>query len=233
MMAHSRRVPARPGLALRAACHARRLGLAAMVILGCARSGLHPGDFDATESFGGSIGVSESGGASSGGALTSGGTSSGGQLSSGGVGMGGRMILDCVPSSEVCNGKDDDCNGQIDELPGVTCPGGGFSYCVGGRMSACPMRCEVCVPGSERVCFTNFCTFWGTQTCTADGRSFGTCREHRPPPDCRGLASDPSGIDELEQCCIDRGDCCVDSEDLDHDGDRGEMLGDCEDVTCK
>lgn len=135
--------------------------------------------------------------------------------------------------SEVCNGRDDDCNGQIDEVPGEPCDGGGFRYCIAGRLSACPKRCEACVPGSERICFVNFCTFWGTETCAADGRAFGSCREERPPAACRGVASNPSGLRALEQCCLDNGYCCVDTQDLDGDGDRTEMLGRCEDVRCE
>ena len=94
----------------------------------------------------------------------------------------------CVPSAEACNGVDDDCNGAIDDVPAVACASGGFSYCVAGQQSACPSRCETCIPGSERVCFTSYCTFWGTQTCTADGRSFGSCHEHRVPSECAGAA---------------------------------------------
>src|SRR6185369_12537635 len=32
----------------------------------------------------------------------------------------------CVPTQEVCNGIDDDCNGLVDDgLPSIPCPGGG------------------------------------------------------------------------------------------------------------
>jgi hypothetical protein len=31
---------------------------------------------------------------------------------------------------------------------------------------------------------------------------------------------------------VDQGYCCVDVEDLDRDGDRREMLGRCDEVTC-
>jgi hypothetical protein len=139
---------------------------------------------------------------------------------------------ECVPAEETCNGKDDDCDGAVDDLPSVPCPGGGFRYCVGGKTSECPERCDVCLPGSERVCFTSFCTFWGTQTCAADGRGFGSCREISVPPECEDIALDHQRSRELEQCCLDNGYCCVDDFDLDHDGDTHDLVGQCSEVSC-
>jgi hypothetical protein len=139
----------------------------------------------------------------------------------------------CVPHDETCNGRDDDCDGQVDEdLPPIPCPGGGERYCVAGRLSACPTRCETCVPGSERVCFLSYCTFWATETCAADGRSFGTCREHRAPAECDGVASQFEDAWKSEKCCLDNGYCCVDEFDLDGDGNTSEMLGACDEVAC-
>src|SRR5262249_50251711 len=81
----------------------------------------------------------------------------------------------CIPQPETCNGVDDNCDGRVDEdQPAIPCPNGGSRYCVSGRYSECPRRCEVCIPGSQRECFTSFCLFWGTQTCASDGRSFST-----------------------------------------------------------
>jgi hypothetical protein len=140
----------------------------------------------------------------------------------------------CVPAPELCNGVDDDCNGVTDEnQPAIPCPNGGNQYCVAGRYSDCPRRCEVCVPGSARTCFTSFCTFWGREACAMDGRSFGPCMEERAvPPECQAVAQRMQRSKELEQCCLDNGYCCVDSFDLDDDGDRAEMLGNCEAVEC-
>jgi len=140
----------------------------------------------------------------------------------------------CSPSPEECNGRDDDCNGRVDDaLPSVPCPGGGAQYCVAGRMSECPRRCEVCIPGSERVCQLSYCLYWGIQTCSADGRSFGVCREDSPPPECKEAAKRHERSAALEQCCIDAGYCCRDEFDLDGDGDKQEHLGSCEAVTCE
>jgi hypothetical protein len=140
----------------------------------------------------------------------------------------------CVPSEETCNGIDDDCNGQIDDgIAPIPCPGGGSRYCVSGRMSACPTRCDVCVPGSQRVCFISYCLYWGTQTCASDGRSFGPCREQRPPTECDVTARTHGASPELERCCLDHGYCCLDAYDLDADGNRGEVLGSCGGVSCE
>jgi hypothetical protein len=140
----------------------------------------------------------------------------------------------CTPQTETCNGLDDDCNGKVDDgLPPIPCPNGGARYCVSGAYSECPQRCEVCVPGSERECFTTFCTFWGTQACASDGRSFGPCKESRfVPAECQAITDQAKHSPALEKCCIAQGLCCLDEFDLDGDGDRTEMLGRCESVTC-
>ena len=140
----------------------------------------------------------------------------------------------CVPTTETCNGLDDDCNGAIDEgLAPTPCPGGGERYCVAGRWSACPDRCNVCIPGSQVVCFHSYCLYWGVMTCAADGKGFGPCREDRPPPECDRIARDNKDSPELERCCTEHGYCCTDSHDLDGDGNRSEVLGACNGVVCR
>ncbi len=139
----------------------------------------------------------------------------------------------CVPSEETCNGVDDDCNGRVDDAPALACADGGFQYCVAGKMSDCPKRCEACLPGSERVCQISYCTYWGVESCAADGKAFSFCKEQRVPRECRDVALRFQDSPELEQCCIDNGYCCLDSHDLDRDGDSGEMVGRCDEVMCK
>jgi len=144
----------------------------------------------------------------------------------------GRPTPVCTPREEECNGRDDDCDGVLDDLPPIPCELGGYRYCVAGRLSACPRRCERCIPGSVRVCFLTYCLFWGEQTCAADGRSFGPCQEESAPRACADLARSEGDSPALEQCCIDNGYCCHDRFDIDSDSDVTESLGDCEAVLC-
>lgn len=141
-------------------------------------------------------------------------------------------VVPCTPVAETCNGADDDCNGAVDDLAPVACEAGGASFCVAGRMSACPTRCDVCVPGSTRACFTSLCTYWGDESCTADGRSFGRCRERSVPSGCESVAQSSHDSPALEQCCIDQGFCCRDQFDLDGDGDSRESVGTCDGASC-
>lgn len=145
----------------------------------------------------------------------------------------GPMGRECVPTEETCNGKDDDCDGDVDEVAPIPCAGGGNRYCVGGRFSECPKRCETCIPGSQRTCQLSYCTFWGVQTCAADGRSFGVCREQKAPPECIGIAKSEQKSAKLEQCCVDNGYCCLDLFDLDNDNNTSESLGECSEVMCE
>jgi hypothetical protein len=116
--------------------------------------------------------------------------------------------------------------------PPVPCPGGGFQYCVAGSYSACPQRCNVCIPGSHRVCFLGYCNHWGTQTCTSDGMSFGYCQEDSPPSACDSLAKADHKSAALEQCCIDNGFCCADDFHLGGGPAGAQQVGRCGSVSC-
>jgi len=222
-------------VALPFACQAKRCRSAAAMFLlsavacvsavACARTGLYPGE----------LGDGEPGSADASGASSMGGVA---PVPSTPVTPGSPSTkvsgpAPCQPSPETCNGRDDDCNGAVDDLPAQACPGGGFRFCVAGRMSECPRRCDVCVPGSVRVCENSFCSYWGEQECAADGQGFGNCKEAAPPPECDGVAKQHKNSKELEQCCIDNGYCCLDEHDLDGDGDRAEVLGACGDIVCQ
>lgn len=230
-------------VALPIVCQAKSSRYAALVlvaVLSCARTGLYPGELG-DDDVSATAGRDATGGNASSGGSTAGNPTGGipdePEPTSGSPSAGRREPPDpaqCVPSAEACNGRDDDCDGAIDDnLAPEKCPGGGSRFCVAGRMSDCPKRCEVCVPGSVRVCQNPFCTFWGEQECAADGQGFGHCREAEPPPECADIARQHQQSKQLQQCCIDNGYCCLDEHDLDGDGNRREMLGACGDVVCQ
>jgi hypothetical protein len=218
------RVPRR---ILRAACQ-RFTALVALAALAafvaCARTGLDPSELEGDSARGGSGAVWE---------IDAGVEPTRPVPTATSAPHSGEPPSVCEPAPEICNLRDDDCNGRIDDLPPVPCPAGGFRYCVAGKESACPTPCESCVPGSERICFVSYCTFWGVQTCAADGRGFGPCREEHAPPPCSRYSRDRDDRKQLEQCCVEQGYCCLDVEDLDKDGDRREMLGRCDEVVCR
>lgn len=204
----------------------RVLSAALLWVFGCSRSGLYPGDAEDLEpNVPSTGGIAATGGAP--------GTSGGGFGGKPSTPTGGAPLASCDPAPEICNGVDDDCNAMIDDVPPIACPGGGFRFCLAGRLSACPKRCEACVPGSVRICQNSFCSFWGEQECSADGLGFSNCREAHPPPECAATAKNSRDSPELERCCIDHGYCCLDQHDLDEDGDRREMLGACGDIVCQ
>jgi hypothetical protein len=138
----------------------------------------------------------------------------------------------CHPQPETCNGIDDDCNGKIDDgLPAIPCPNGGERYCISGAYSECPRRCEVCVPGSQVECFTAYCTYWGTQTCASDGRSWGGCKESLVPAGCGAVTDSAKYTADIEKCCLAQGLCCLDTWNLDNDPTT-TMIGRCDSVMC-
>jgi len=102
-------------------------------------------------------GASDAGGAGGmGGKAGAGGESS---SSSGMSGAGGTGGNNCLPKETLCDGVDDDCNGQIDDLPLLTCGQGVCQVtvpgCVNGTLSECtpgpPTPNELCDGNNDGI----------------------------------------------------------------------------------
>lgn len=162
-------------------------------------------------------------------------------------------------AEEVCDGIDNNCDGNIDEnldldTDGYTSCGGDCNdsdeevnpeateYCNGTDNDCdgtidnecicfCPAGGCICVPGSERYCDTPMYSRWGTQTCNDDGLRWGSCDEIPVPSICSHV--DPWYSPSAIECCVDSGFCCQDMYDSDGDGEIWDSIGSCNGITCE
>lgn len=139
----------------------------------------------------------------------------------------------CLPcasnTEEVCNGKDDDCNGFIDdgltkvngEMIHNNCPAG--QVCTEGRCQ--PKEAPKCVPGAQQACYTGpqgtrdvgLCKA-GEQTCLPQA-TWGECKWEQAPQteicdgkdnNCDGVVDDPYRVGDTaldRSCSVGKGEC--------------------------
>ena len=83
----------------------------------------------------------------------------------------GARVNPCTPAAEVCDGKDNDCNGQIDDNLTKQCSntcGSGTQRCVSGKWEACNPK------GSRDCGVTKGICKSGKESCS-DGKWSGVC----------------------------------------------------------
>ena len=129
-----------------------------------------------------------------------------------------------VPGAlETCNGRDDDCDGQVPaaEFDG---DGDGVTGCAGDCADADPLA----FPGAEETCnvVDDDCDGSVDEGFDADGDGFTPCA---PTPDCDDLDPDVSP-GAVEACDLVDNDCDgVQEDEQDDDGDGDPACSDCDD----
>jgi Notch-like protein len=117
-----------------------------------------------------------------------------------GNGVPGPCVGEALPANEICDGSDNDCNGQPDD--------------VAGGCGCVPGSVQDCYAGPAGTAGVGICR-GGTQTCAPDGSGYGACEGMVLPlvevcdgvdNDCNGRADD--GIPGLgDGCAVGEGAC--------------------------
>lgn len=120
-----------------------------VAVVGCnVALGVDEPTFDPSISSGQSSGMIGSGGDGGKGGMASGSTSS----TSSSSGMAGAGGGNCMPKETMCDGIDDDCNGQIDDLPLLTCGDGVCQVTAPACKDGMLQQCIPGMPTSEEKC---------------------------------------------------------------------------------
>ncbi|MBW2699387.1 MAG: hypothetical protein JRF33_01100 [Deltaproteobacteria bacterium] len=131
-----------------------------------------------------------------------------------------RSFDECTPSSEICDGEDNDCNGEIDE---IDADGDGVGLCFGDCDDSDPNV----YPGATEVCngIDDNCNGFVDEGYDNDNDGWSTCMG-----DCDD--TDPTVHPEATEFCNGIDDNCdgVIDEGFDQDGDGWTSCGgDCDD----